>query len=104
MSNLEQEADRLFESLADALTTAVNVFTFIENIKLAKSNKTWFDKDVKKNIIRRNFCLPDTTDIALRLTKLTTRKSEMASANSCRRRNENTLILEYLLRILRIYI
>ena len=55
LSNLEQELDRLTESLADALTTAVNVFTFKEKIKLAKPNKTWFEKDVVKNIIRRNF-------------------------------------------------
>ena len=55
LSNLEQELDRLTESLADALTTAVNVFTFKEKIKLAKPNKTWFEKDVMKNIIRQNF-------------------------------------------------
>ena len=55
MSNLEQDVDRLTESLADALTTAVNVFTFKEKLKLAKPNKTWFEKDVMKSIIRRNF-------------------------------------------------
>ena len=49
LSNLEQQVDRLTESLADALTTAVNVFFFKDKIKFAISNKTWFDKNVKKS-------------------------------------------------------
>ena len=55
LSNLGQDVDRLTESLADALTTVVNVFTFKEKRKVTKSNKPWFNKDVKKSIIRRNF-------------------------------------------------
>ena len=55
LSKLEQDVNRLTESLADALTTAVNVFTFKEKMKLAKSNKSLFDKDVKKNKMRQNF-------------------------------------------------
>ena len=55
LSKLEQDVDRLTESLTDALTTAVNVFTFKEKTKVTKSNKPWFDKDVKTSIIRRNF-------------------------------------------------
>ena len=69
---LEQDADRLTESLADAPKTAANVFTFKERRKLAKSKKTLFDKDVKKecsDVISR---LTDTNDIALRLAKLNT--------------------------------
>ena len=55
LSTLEQDVDRSTEIPTDALTTTVNVFNFKENIKLAKSIKPWFDKDVMKNIIRRNF-------------------------------------------------
>ena len=54
MSNLEQDDDMLTGSLADALTTAVTT-AVKDKIELAKSNKTWFDKNVKKNTIRRNF-------------------------------------------------
>ena len=36
LSNLERDDERLTESLADARTTAVNVFTFKEKTKLAK--------------------------------------------------------------------
>ena len=46
LSNLEQDVDRLTESLADALKTTVNVFTFKEKTMLGKSHETWFDKDV----------------------------------------------------------
>ena len=53
--NFEQDVDRLTESLADALTTAVHVFTFKEKVKPVESNKSWFDKNVKQSIIRRNF-------------------------------------------------
>ena len=52
----------LTDSLADALTTAVNVFTFKEKTKIAKSNKTWFDKDGKKSMIRQNFAFNKYTD------------------------------------------
>ena len=58
LSTLEQDFDGLSERLTDALTKAVNVFTFKEKIKVTKSNKPWFDKDVKdvkKSIIRRTF-------------------------------------------------
>ena len=55
LSILEQDVDRLTESLADALITTVNVFTSKEKIKPAKSNKTWFHNDVKKSITRRSF-------------------------------------------------
>ena len=74
LSILEQDVDMLTESLADALTTAVDVFTFKDKINVTKSKKLWFDKDVKKNITRHDFVLTDTSDIALRLTKLKTRK------------------------------
>ena len=39
LPNLEQDVDTLTESMADALTTFVIVFTFKEKIKLAKSKK-----------------------------------------------------------------
>ena len=40
VSNLDQETYRLTENLVDALTTAVDVITFKEQIQLTKSNKT----------------------------------------------------------------
>ena len=54
LSNLQQDVDRVTESLADALTTTVNIFT-IKKIKLAKANKTWLDTAVKRSIIRPFF-------------------------------------------------
>ena len=52
LPNSEQDVDWLTESLTDALTEAVNVFTFKEKkTKLAETNKIWFDKNVKKSII-----------------------------------------------------
>ena len=67
LKNLEKDVDSSTESLADALTTAVNVVTF-KKVKLAKSNKNWFDKDVKKNTTRQNF------EVKGRPTKVITRK------------------------------
>ena len=56
MSELEQDSNRLTGNQAAALTTTVNsTFSLSKEVRLAKSNKTWFDKEVKKNIIRLNF-------------------------------------------------
>ena len=87
LSNLEQDVDRVTESLTDALTTTVNVFTIKEKLKVTKSKKPWFDKDVKKNIIRRNFAFNRykryrTPSSKTKYTKMSNRVCELMRSNN----------------------
>ena len=64
LSNLEQDVERLTESLIDALTTDVSVFTFKEK-KLEKSKKIVRQRCKEKHIPR----LTDTSEVKFRLAK-----------------------------------